>query len=123
MSELLETSFTPEQLGRVAVLMGGWSAERDVSLNSGQQVLDALRSAGVEAFSADVARHQLGDALIGKCDRVFNILHGTWGEDGRIQGMLDMLGLAYTGSGVLACLLYTSPSPRDLSTSRMPSSA
>ena len=100
MSELLETSFTPEQLGRVAVLMGGWSAEREVSLNSGQQVLDALRSAGVEAFSVDVERHQLGDALIGKCDRVFNILHGTWG-----------------------CLLYTSPSPRDRTRSRMPSSA
>ena len=105
MSELLEKSFTPEQLGRVAVLMGGWSAEREVSLNSGQQVLDALRSAGVEAFSVDVERHQLGDALIGKCDRVFNILHGTWGEDGRIQGMLDLLGLAYTGSGVLASAL------------------
>ncbi len=101
MSEELN-GLNPEQFGRVAVLMGGWSAEREVSLNSGKQVLAALQSAGVDAFSVDVERDQLGDALVGKCDRVFNILHGTWGEDGRIQGMLDLLGLIYTGSGVLA---------------------
>ena len=105
MSDLLTESVKPEQLGRVAVLMGGWSSEREVSLNSGQQVLDALTSAGVDAFAVDVERDQLGNALVGKCDRVFNILHGTWGEDGRIQGMLDMLGLVYTGSGVLASAL------------------
>jgi D-alanine-D-alanine ligase len=102
MSELPVAS---SDYGRVAVLMGGWSAEREVSLNSGQQVLAALTSAGVDAFAVDVARDQLSNALVGKCDRVFNILHGTWGEDGRIQGMLDMLGIAYTGSGVLASAL------------------
>ncbi len=92
-------------LGRVAVLMGGWSAEREVSLSSGQQVLDALLSKGVNAFAVDVARDQLCDALVGKCDRVFNILHGTWGEDGRVQGLLDLLEIPYTGTGVLGCSL------------------
>jgi len=105
MSDAVEVTVQPEQFGRVAVLMGGWSAEREVSLNSGKQVLDALQSAGVDAFAVDVARHQVGDTLVGNCDRVFNILHGTWGEDGRIQGMLDMLGIVYTGSGVMASAL------------------
>lgn len=100
-----ELSATPADYGRVAVMMGGWSAEREVSLNSGRQVLEALQSAGVDAFAVDVARDQLSSALVGNCDRVFNILHGTWGEDGRIQGMLDMLGIVYTGSGVLASAL------------------
>jgi len=98
-------SENPEQYGRVAVLMGGWSAEREVSLNSGAQVLQALLAAGVDAFAVDVARQELGRALVGKCDRVFNILHGTWGEDGRIQGLLDVLAIDYTGSGVLASAL------------------
>lgn len=104
-SEPVNFEADPEQFGRVAVLMGGWSAEREVSLNSGRQVLEALKSAGVNAFAVDVERHELGNALVGRCDRVFNILHGTWGEDGRIQGMLDMLGITYTGSGVLASAL------------------
>ena len=91
--------------GRVAVLMGGWSAEREVSLSSGRQVLDALLSKGIDAFAVDVERNQLSDALVGKCDRVFNILHGTWGEDGRVQGLLDTLGIPYTGTGVLGCAL------------------
>lgn len=92
-------------LGRVAVLMGGWSAEREVSLSSGGQVLDALLSVGIDAFAVDVERRDLSDALVGKCDRVFNILHGTWGEDGRIQGLLDSLDIPYTGTGVLGCAL------------------
>ena len=91
--------------GRVAVLMGGWSAEREVSLSSGRQVLDALLSQGIDAFAVDVERAELSDALVGKCDRVFNILHGTWGEDGRVQGLLDTLGIPYTGTGVLGCAL------------------
>lgn len=91
--------------GRVAVLMGGWSAEREVSLSSGSQVLDALQRAGVDAFAVDVDRHELSNALVGKCDRVFNILHGTWGEDGRIQGMLETLDIPYTGTGVLGSAL------------------
>ncbi len=96
---------TSPDLGRVAVLMGGWSAEREVSLSSGQQVLDALLSKGVDAFAVDVERDQLCDALLGKCDRVFNILHGTWGEDGRVQGLLDVLDIPYTGTGVHGCAL------------------
>jgi len=91
--------------GRVAVLMGGWSAEREVSLSSGRQVLDALLSQGIDAFAVDVERSELSNALVGKCDRVFNILHGTWGEDGRVQGLLDTLGIPYTGTGVLGCAL------------------
>ena len=98
-------SIDPAQFGRVAVLMGGWSAEREVSLNSGAPVLQALHTAGVDAFSVDVEKEELCNALVGKCDRVFNILHGTWGEDGRIQGLLDMLEIDYTGSGVLASAL------------------
>ena len=93
------------EFGRVAVLMGGWSAEREVSLSSGKQVLDALKSQGIDAFAVDVRREELSDALVGKCDRVFNILHGTWGEDGRIQGLLDTLDIPYTGTGVLGCAL------------------
>lgn len=92
-------------MGRVAVLMGGWSAEREVSLASGAQVLAALQAAGVDAFAVDVARHELHDALVGKCDRVFNLLHGTWGEDGNLQGFLETVGIPYTGSSALASAL------------------
>lgn len=91
--------------GRVAVLMGGWSAEREVSLSSGTQVLEALQSQGIDAFAVDVGRDELCDALVGKCDRTFNILHGTWGEDGRIQGLLETLDIPYTGTSVLGCAL------------------
>ena len=91
--------------GRVAVLMGGWSAEREVSLSSGQQVLDALLSRNIDAFAVDVERQQLSHALVGKCERVFNILHGTWGEDGRVQGLLELLDIPYTGTGVMGCAL------------------
>lgn len=93
------------EFGRVAVLMGGWSAEREVSLASGKQVLNALVSSGVDAFAVDVKRNELSQALSGKCDRVFNILHGTWGEDGRVQGVLETLDIPYTGTGVLGCAL------------------
>lgn len=91
--------------GRVAVLMGGWSAEREVSLASGRQVLDALVGLGVNAFAVDVERRDLSHMLVGKCDRVFNILHGTWGEDGRIQGLLEALDIPYTGTGVTGSAL------------------
>lgn len=94
-----------ERFGKVAVLTGGWSAEREVSLNSGAAVLAALQACGVDAFAVDVPRAQLGEALVNRCDRVFNILHGTWGEDGCIQGFLETLGIPYTGSGVLASSL------------------
>ncbi|MGH8669827.1 MAG: D-alanine--D-alanine ligase [Burkholderiales bacterium] len=91
--------------GKVAVLLGGKSAEREVSLKSGAMVLKALRSRGVEAQPFDPAERGL-DALIDeKFDRVFIALHGRFGEDGTVQGILEWLGIPYTGSGVLASAL------------------
>jgi D-alanine-D-alanine ligase len=89
--------------GKVALLMGGWSAERDVSLNSGQAVFAALQSAGVDVTAIDADR-SLASALDG-FDRVFNIMHGRGGEDGVLQGALELVGMPYTGSGVLASAL------------------
>jgi D-alanine-D-alanine ligase len=91
--------------GRVAVLLGGKSAEREVSLKSGGMVLKALRSRGIDAQPFDPAERGL-DALIDeKFDRVFIALHGRFGEDGTVQGILEWLGIPYTGSGVLASAL------------------
>lgn len=90
-----------EAFGRVAVLMGGWAAEREVSLVSGQAVLDGLLRRGVDAHGIDVGRDVLAVLAAGGFDRVFNVLHGRGGEDGVVQGGLDVLGLPYTGSGVL----------------------
>ncbi len=92
-----------QHFGKVAVLMGGWSAEREVSLKSGQAVLQALQSRGVDAHGIDASR-QLHRQLDG-FDRVFNILHGRGGEDGDVQGLLNILQLPYTGSGVLGSAL------------------
>lgn len=95
----------PRELGRVAVLMGGWSAERQVSLWSGQAVLEALCSRGVNAEGVDVSRARLL-ALPGEgFDLAFIALHGPGGEDGVVQGLLEIAGLPYTGSGVLASAL------------------
>ena len=91
--------------GKVAVLMGGGSAERDVSLNSGQAVLTALLHQGVDAHGIDVDRNIFQTMTEGKYDRVFKILHGRGGEDGVIQGMLDILQIPYTGTGVLGSAL------------------
>ena len=93
--------------GRVAVLMGGTSSEREVSLDSGRNVLEALRSRGVDAHAID-GIPALVDALVhGKFDRVFNILHGNkgGGEDGVLQGLLQALEVPYTGTGVLGSAL------------------
>jgi len=91
--------------GKVAVLLGGKSAEREVSLKSGSMVLNALRSRGVDALPFDPAERGL-DALIGeRFERAFIALHGRFGEDGTVQGVLEWLGIAYTGSGVLASAL------------------
>ena len=93
--------------GRVAVLMGGSSAEREVSLDSGRNVLEALQSRGVDAHAVD-GIPALVDALVhGKFERVFNILHGNkgGGEDGVLQGLLEGLEVPYTGSGVLGTAL------------------
>jgi D-alanine-D-alanine ligase len=93
--------------GRVAVLMGGTSSEREVSLDSGRNVLEALRARGVDAHAVD-GIPALVDALVhGKFDRVFNILHGNkgGGEDGVLQGLLEALEIPYTGTGVLGSAL------------------
>ena len=91
--------------GKVAVLLGGKSAEREVSLKSGGMVLKALRSRGVDAHPFDPAQRSLEDLLKEKFARVFIALHGRFGEDGTLQGALDWLGIPYTGSGVLASAL------------------
>ncbi len=93
------------RFGRVAVMFGGMSAEREVSLNSGQAVLDALKRAGVDAHRFDPAESGLPELLTGGFDRVFNVLHGPGGEDGVLQGALDWCDMPYTGSGVLASAL------------------
>ena len=92
----------PHALGKVAVLMGGRSAERDISLLSGQGVLQALRSQGVDAHAFDPAERDLCDLKREGFARCFIALHGRWGEDGTVQGALELLGIPYTGSGVLA---------------------
>ena len=93
-------------LGKVAVLMGGWSAEREVSLKSGAAVLNALLENKVDAHKIDVQRESIFDDLRkGQFDRVFIVLHGPGGEDGVIQSVLEVLQLPYTGSGVLASAL------------------
>ncbi len=91
-----------DKFGKVAVLMGGWAAEREVSLNSGDAVLTALKAAGVDAYGVDVDRNIINVLQTEKYDRVFNILHGRGGEDGLIQGVLDVLQIPYTGCGVMA---------------------
>ncbi len=91
--------------GHVGVLMGGQSAEREVSLNSGTMVLDALRARGVDAVAFDTGHRGLGELAAAGFDRVFIALHGRGGEDGTIQGALELMRLPYTGSGVLASAL------------------
>jgi D-alanine-D-alanine ligase len=95
----------PQLFGRVAVVMGGQSAEREISLRSGRQVLEALRARGVEAYPVDGIPALLDALRAGHFARVFNMLHGGAGENGQLQGALDALGVPYTGSGVLGCAL------------------
>ena len=94
-----------EEYGKVAVLMGGTSAEREISLRSGQAVLEALQRKGVDAHKVDAADSVIATLQSGGFNRVFNMLHGRMGEDGIMQGALELLGLPYTGSGVLASAL------------------
>jgi D-alanine-D-alanine ligase len=89
-------------LGKVAVLMGGQSAEREVSLMSGQGVLQALCTSGVDAHAFDPAERDLGDLKREGFSRCFIALHGRYGEDGTVQGALELMGMPYTGSGVMA---------------------
>lgn len=96
---------TAAKSGRVAVLMGGLSAEREVSLSSGSFVLQALLDAGVDAFKVDVQEKVIQQMQSLEADRAFNILHGCGGEDGQIQAILDALGMPYVGSGVKSSAL------------------
>ena len=99
-------TISPLNIGKVAVLMGGWSSERDVSLKSGGAVLAALQTLGVDAIAIDVQRETiLQDLKSGDFDYAFNILHGPGGEDGVIQGVLEVMNIPYTGSGVMASAL------------------
>ncbi len=91
--------------GKVAVLMGGHSSEREVSLMSGAGVLDALRARGVNAHPFDPAERPLDALRLEGFERAFIALHGRYGEDGTVQGALELLGIPYTGSGVLASAL------------------
>ena len=95
----------PRAFGRVAVVMGGHSAEREVSLRSGAGVLNALRAKGIDAHPVDGIPALLDALRAGHYARVFNILHGRGGEDGVLQGALEALGVPYTGSGVLGSAL------------------
>ncbi len=95
-------SFDPRSLGKVAVLQGGSSAERPVSLMSGGGVLAALQSQGVDAHAFDPAERNLLELKQEGFDRVFIALHGRHGEDGTVQGALELMGIPYTGSGVMA---------------------
>ncbi|MCG6937651.1 MAG: D-alanine--D-alanine ligase [Gammaproteobacteria bacterium] len=89
-------------IGKVAVLMGGTSAEREISLQSGKAVLAALKNRGVDAHGIDVNKNIVRDLGNDNYQAVFVVLHGRGGEDGTIQGLLEFLGLPYTGSGVMA---------------------
>ncbi|MCC6757057.1 MAG: D-alanine--D-alanine ligase [Arenimonas sp.] len=101
----MKTVHDPERFGRVAVLMGGNSSEREVSLDSGRNVLAALQAQGVEAFAVDGIPALVEAIRAGGVDRVFNILHGGDGENGVLQGLLQALGVPYTGPGVLGSAL------------------
>jgi D-alanine-D-alanine ligase len=104
-ADTLKSRLPVTAFGRVAVLFGGKSAEREVSLKSGNAVLSALQSAGVDAFGIDVGDDFLARLLSEKIDRAFIVLHGRGGEDGSMQGLLECAGIPYTGSGILASAL------------------
>ncbi|MBT3504680.1 MAG: D-alanine--D-alanine ligase [Piscirickettsiaceae bacterium] len=91
--------------GKVAVLMGGQSAERVISLRSGEMVLSALLSQGIDAHKVDVDQDVTGQLTAGEFDRAFIILHGRGGEDGQIQGVLNSLAIPYTGSDITGAVL------------------
>lgn len=98
-------TYDAKDFGRVAVLMGGTSAEREISLRSGQAVLEALRRQGIDVVPLDPKTGLLAQLSAERFDRVFIALHGRGGEDGTVQGLLEYLDLPYTGSGVLGSAL------------------
>jgi len=99
------SSLNPQSLGKVGVLLGGRSGEREISLLSGNGVLEALLEKGVDAHAFDTGLRNPTELATANFDRVFIALHGRFGEDGTIQGLLELLNLPYTGSGVLASAL------------------
>jgi len=98
-------SISAADFGKVAVVMGGFAAEREVSLISGKAVLEGLQSKGIDAYAIDLDRDVVSTLKQGGFDRVFNVVHGRGGEDGQLSGTLDLLQIPYTGSGVLGCAL------------------
>jgi len=90
-------SLIASNFGKVAVLLGGQSAEREISLMSGRGVLAALRARGVDAHAFDPSERELGELKRERFDRCFIALHGRFGEDGTVQGALELMGIAYTG--------------------------
>lgn len=98
-------AYQAKDFGKVAVLMGGRSAEREISLRSGNAVLQALRQRGVDAHGVDAGDDVIEQLRVGGFDRTFIALHGRGGEDGVIQGALETIGMPYTGSGVLGSAL------------------
>lgn len=94
-----------DEYGKVAVLMGGQSSEREISLLSGNAVLNALQSSGIDAVGIDTSNDFYTAIKNEECDRAFIMLHGGYGEDGHVQAALDMLNIPYTGSGQLASAL------------------
>ena len=99
------SSIDPKQFGKVAVLLGGVSAEREVSLKSGSLVLAALQAAGVDAHAFDPSERSIFELKQEGFERAFNALHGGYGENGTLQGALEFLGIRYTGTGVLGSAL------------------
>ena len=94
-----------QQLGRVGVLLGGTSSEREISLQSGAAVVDALVEAGIEHVAIDIGANAIADIQAAKIDRAFIMLHGAGGEDGRMQAVLEYLNIPFTGSGVQSSAL------------------
>ncbi len=99
------TDTIKQRLGRVGVLYGGLSSEREVSLQSGEAVFKALQKSGVDTVAIDLRENAIEQVQRALLDRVFIVLHGPGGEDGRVQAMLEFMGLPYTGSGVQASSL------------------
>ncbi|WP_028357741.1 D-alanine--D-alanine ligase [Brackiella oedipodis] len=95
-------SVNSKDFGKVGVLYGGFSSERSVSESSGKNVYEALKSAGVDAHLFDLGKQDLNDLSAQQFERVINVLHGVLGEDGSVQGALEVMRLPYTGSGVMA---------------------
>ena len=102
---MTRTETGPESLGKVGVLMGGVSAEREISIRTGSGVLKALQNCGVDAHGFDPAQRSLAELAAQNFNRIFIALHGRFGEDGSIQGALELLGIPYTCSGVMASAL------------------